>query len=268
MNPDNYKLTIISVEKEQVYFTIENTKGESTIKYTRKDESFSFDRSHPFFKVLTENQLQLKKIIRSAIKTGLFPGQKILFAFIQDFPFIKNTDFEHYILVDRRKPQLKIQIKEKESRRIQKIYTDGSYAQDLEQSAFAGIIEDETGNQRVFHELSSIKNSNIMELLAVISGLKHLQHIEKIQVNTDSRFVIRGLAQWIHFWKLNDWHTAQGCKVKFVEYWQQIDELSEGKLLELKWHKTNSGEINHNLCHMIAKQMATQKDESIKYSSL
>ncbi len=259
MKTNNYTLTFTLINKDQIKFIVKNKHERVLVRYNKKNEKFSFDNQNELHEIIQENYLQLKKIIHSAIKGKLTPGQSIHFAFIKDFPFINNHDFNHYILVDRRNNHLDIQVKKKETENIHKIYADGSYAQDIEQSGYAGIILDDRGNQQVFYSSLPVKSSNLMELVAIIEGLKRLIHIDKIQVNTDSRFVIRGLAQWVHFWKLNDWHTAQGDKVRFAKHWQQIDRLSEGKLLELKWIKAHSGDLNHSLCHQLAKQIATTK---------
>ena len=92
-----------------------------------------------------------------------------------------------------------------------------------------------------------------MELLAVIEGIKILYDIENIQINTDSRYVIRGLAQWIHFWRLNDWQTAYGRKVKYAKHWQEIYQLCENKIIELKWIKGHSGNKKQSFCHNLAR---------------
>ncbi|MBN2518996.1 MAG: reverse transcriptase-like protein [Bacteroidales bacterium] len=259
MKTNNYILKFTLIYEDQINFTVTNKQEKVSVNYNMKNVNLSFDNQNELSEIIQENQLQLKKILHSALKGKLTPGQFIHFAFIKDFPFINNHDFNHYIQVDRRNNQFNIQVKKKETENIYKLFADGSYAQDIERSGYAGIIEDDRGNRQIFHAFLPVKSSNLMELLAITEGLKRLKHVEKIQVNTDSRFVIRGLAQWIHFWKLNDWHTALGHKVKFARHWQQIDKLSEGKLLELKWIKAHSGDLNHGFCHKMAKQIATKK---------
>jgi ribonuclease HI len=255
-----YRLRFSLIEEEEVTFTIQNKHEKITVKYNKNNDDFSFDGQKELVQAIRENQLQMKKIIHSALKGKPTAGQSIDFAFIKDFPFIKNHDFNHYIIVDRRNTTLDIKVKKSETENIYKLITDGSYSHNKKQSAYAGIIEDEEGHPEVFHASSSVKSSNLIELLAITEGLKRLRHVEKIQVNTDSRFAIRGLTQWIHFWKLNDWHTAQGTRVKSAKYWQELDRLSEGKLLELKWIKARSGDSKHSFCHQMAKKIATASE--------
>ena len=93
-----------------------------------------------------------------------------------------------------------------------------------------------------------------MELLAVTDGLQRLQSVERLQVNTDSRFVIRGLVQWCHFWKHNNWQTSYGCDVKYAKHWQYAHSLCENKFVEFKWIKGHSGNVKQDFCHKLAKE--------------
>jgi ribonuclease HI len=255
----NYILSFSWIDEEQASFMVQDDRKKISVRYNRLNGHFSFDDHNELSETILENQFQLKKIIHSALKGKQPDGRTIQFSFIKDFPFMRNNDFYCYIQVDRRYNDFDIQVKKDETKNIHKLFTDGSYAHDREQSGYAGIIEDPGGNRQIFHASSTVKSSNLIELLAISEGLERLMHVDKIQVNTDSRFVIRGLAQWIYFWKLNNWHTAQGTGVKFVRHWQRLDRLCEGKFLELKWIKAHSGNSNHTLCHQMAKSIATAK---------
>jgi len=260
MEPNCYKLIFSLIIKNTISFTVVNKREEVSVIYNKDNDKFTYNNQNELSKIINDNKLQLKKILHSALKGKQITNHPIHFGFIKGFPFINSHDFNHYIQVDRRNNGLDIQVRKKETNNIYKIFADGSYSKNEEQSGFAGIIEDEKGNQQVFQECLPVKSSNLIELLAVTEGLKRLIHIDKIQVNTDSRYVIRGLIQWVHFWKLNNWHTAQGNKVKYASHWQQIDKLSDNKLIELKWIKGHSGDVNHSYCHQMAKQLATNKD--------
>ena len=99
-----------------------------------------------------------------------------------------------------------------------------------------------------------------MELMGVSEGLERLKDVERVQINTDSRFVIRGLVQWVHFWRYNDWQTAYGRSVKFREQWQRIDALCSDKLIQFKWIKGHSGHEMQDYCHRLAQQAGQSAD--------
>jgi len=74
-----------------------------------------------------------------------------------------------------------------------------------------------------------------MELMAAIKALsavkkKHL----KINLHTDSKYVLDGITGWIHGWKKKSWKTAGNKPVKNKELWQALDKLNQK--LNVKWH--------------------------------
>jgi len=68
-------------------------------------------------------------------------------------------------------------------------------------------------------------SSNLIELMAVIRGLKMTSKNRRVQVVTDSQYVIKGISRWIYHWKLNRWKTANARKVKNKTHWKQLDRL-------------------------------------------
>jgi ribonuclease HI len=75
--------------------------------------------------------------------------------------------------------------------------------------------------------------NNRMELTAVISALEALppliqggQAPERITVYTDSQYVQKGITQWIHGWKRNNWRTGGKEPVKNQDLWQRLDALA------------------------------------------
>jgi ribonuclease HI len=262
MVSQNLLLTFHSVEGADIGFEVSDHIRKVMVYYNREDMHFSFEGDNHLSEVLSRNQFQLEKVVKSALKGKPFPGRQIQCLFIENFPFLNNHDYNHFIRIDRRNSDPVISVSTLETKGIYKLYTDGSYAGELDRCGYAGIILDKAGDQEIFQASFSGGSSNLMELLAVTAGLERLGSVEEIQINTDSRFVIRGLTQWIHFWRLNDWQMAYGRKVSYAAQWQQIDRLSQGKLLELKWIKGHSGNINQEYCHQLAKQIATKGSQS------
>lgn len=206
--------------------------------------------------LIRKYHFQFEKVIRSAIKGNLSIGQTIHCVFIENFNFLKDDDYTRFIWMDRRKGRLEILTSTTGMSGLHKIYADGSFADKTKQSGYGGFIEDLNGNREVYNDSFCDGSSNLMELLAVTEGLQRLKKVSKIQVNTDSRYVIRGMVQWVHFWKYNNWQTAYGCEVKSKKNWQKIDKLCEGKFLEFNWIKGHSGHKEQDFCHQLARQSA------------
>jgi len=253
-------MQILSIEELDIECSLSDGKENIPITYLLASDHAVISTNSFLAEIIRNLQLQVVKVIKSAIKGNLGAGQTINCVFIEGFNFIKESDYQKYIRIDRRNEGLEITTSETQIKDIHKIYADGSYADETKQSGYSGFIENPDGTQQIFHRSFFNGNSNLMELLAVMDGLQRLQAVEKIQVNTDSRFVIRGLAQWVHFWKFNKWQTAYGREVKFAKYWQQIEPLCEGKLIEFKWIKGHSGNEKQNFCHQLAAECARSSD--------
>ena len=253
MNVINLSLIIEEAGREGLICSAECHSKYVRFSYLPESRTIQFDQNNTVSKILEDNQLQFNKVIQSTLKRRIAPGQKIDCVFIEGFEFLEDADFNRYIVMDRRRGQLNISVSDTEIGSVNRIYADGSFREGTGLSGYGGFIEDPQGNRELFSFSHSGGSSNLMELLGVTEGLVKLKNIEKVQINTDSRFVIRGLIQWVHFWKHNNWQTAYGRKVKFEEQWQHLDRLCEGKLLEFHWIKGHSGHEAQELSHRLAQ---------------
>ncbi len=256
MKTEKLSLTIESITGSDIRCCAGNASNSVRFSYNPVSRKLVFEDINGLSELICAYQFQFDKVIRSAIKGNFSVGQKINCVFIDGFNFLKEEDYFRFIRMDRRNGNIKITSEREESEDINKIYTDGSFAAQTKQSGYGGIIQYVDGRQEVYSRSFSGGGSNLMELLAVLDGLKRLQSIDRIQINTDSRFVIRGMVQWIHFWRNNDWQTAYGSKVKFADHWQQIDALSENKFIEFNWIKGHSGHLEQDFCHKLAQRSA------------
>ncbi len=255
MRTHKIKIEIVSFDKTCIICNVSNNSELNQLEFYFNNKSITLKQQNNLSDIIKKHEFQLAKVITSALKGDLKIGQTIYCVFIDNFPFLNDNSYNNYIQVDRIN-NLKIRTKGTESQGFYKLYIDGSYHSPTDNSGIGGIIEDLKGNQKIFSYSFKKGSSNLTELLAINKGLNRLKNVDKIQVFTDSRYVIRGLVQWIHFWKLNDWQTAHGKKVKFAKLWQETDQLCEGKIIEFKWIKGHIGHKEQSFCHNLAKESA------------
>ncbi len=213
MKSFRFVIKIIAVHESKFNCQVSDGTESNELEYYYDNKSIVFAGENDLSDAILNNTFQFNKVISSALKGTLTIGQTIHCVFIDGFPFINEADFSGIIQVDRSSNDLVITPCETESKGFYRLYTDGSFHSPSGHSGIGGIIEDPNGVQEVFSYSYKKGSSNLMELLAVKKGLEQLRHAHKIQLYTDSRYVIRGLVQWIHFWKLNDWQTAHGKKL-------------------------------------------------------
>lgn len=248
-------LTIRSISDSMISCCAENDIDKICFNYYFNEERLDFPIENELTALICKHQFQFHKILKSAAGKKLKVGQRISCVFIDDFKFLSDADYSHYIRLDRRNG-LEITVCQNETEGLSKIYTDGSFLPETMTSGYGGVIENAAGEKEIYCESFPGGASNLMELLAVLDGLKRLVAEKEIQINTDSRYVIRGMTQWMHFWQHNNWQTAFGTAVKYVDDWKQVDELTNGKLIEFNWIKGHSGHFEQDFCHQLAKDSA------------
>jgi len=96
--------------------------------------------------------------------------------------------------------------------------------------------------------------NNIMEITAVIEGLKALKKPCKVKLYSDSAYVINAFNQkWIYGWIKNGWRTSSKEPVKNRELWEELYTLTkihEVTFIKVKGHSDN--EYN-NRCDELAR---------------
>jgi ribonuclease HI len=253
MMPLTFTLQVEAIAEHAIVCHVSNNLEDNSLHYAFADGAVSFSRENQLAADIRKNHQQLQRILRSAVSGKLRVGQIINGVFLEDFHFVKDEHFHRFIRQDRRDGKLHTSISDTGLDKVHKIYADGSCNHETRQAGFGGFTETPDGSREVFFQSFTGGSSNLMELLAIIEGLQRLAATKIIQVNTDSRFVIRGLVQWVHFWQHNNWHTAYGREVKNVQHWQQAYTLCEGKYVEFKWIKGHSGNAAQDFCHLLAK---------------
>lgn len=114
-----------------------------------------------------------------------------------------------------------------------KIYTDGACSGNPGAGGWWAILV--YGDKE--KELSGGEKettNNRMELMAVIAALEKLKEPCKVDVYSDSNYVLKGISEWLPDWKKRGWKTADKKPVKNVEYWQRLEQAASNH--DIKWH--------------------------------
>ncbi len=133
------------------------------------------------------------------------------------------------------------------------LYTDGACSGNPGPGGWGAILMYKENKK----ELSGGKKdttNNVMEITAVLEGLKALKNDCEVEVYSDSAYVVNAFnAKWIDNWKKNGWKNSQKEEVKNKELWQELDVLVQKykvKFNKVKGHSTN--EYN-NRCDELAR---------------
>ena len=113
------------------------------------------------------------------------------------------------------------------------MYTDGACRGNPGPGGW-GVILSYRDQNKTLSGYEPQTTNNRMELTAAIEGLRALSRTCDIELNTDSKYVLQGISEWIESWKTNGWKTAAKKPVKNVDLWQLLDE--QVKKHRIKWH--------------------------------
>lgn len=140
------------------------------------------------------------------------------------------------------------------------LYTDGACSGNPGPGGWAFVLRDvKTGKELTGSGGKRDTTNNQMEMQAVIEGLGALKKRCRVELYSDSSYVLQGLQKWMIGWKRNGWVRKEGGKskpVKNVELWQALDEAV--KLHEMSYHhvKGHSGHPENERCDQMAVEAA------------
>jgi ribonuclease HI len=120
------------------------------------------------------------------------------------------------------------------------IYTDGACRGNPGPGGW-GVVLGFQDKQKTLNGYAPETTNNRMELIAVIEALRALKRSCDIEINTDSKYVMQGITEWLHNWKRNGWKTAAKKPVKNVDLWQQLDDEVNRHEVDWRWVKGHSG---------------------------
>ncbi|MDD2791067.1 MAG: ribonuclease HI [Sulfurimonas sp.] len=89
--------------------------------------------------------------------------------------------------------------------------------------------------------------NNRMELLGVIEGLKALKEPCKVDVVSDSSYVVKGINEWLVGWIKRDFK-----KVKNIDLWRAYIDAAEGHQINAIWVRGHDGHEENERCDKLA----------------
>ncbi|MDX5331995.1 MAG: ribonuclease HI [Caulobacteraceae bacterium] len=87
--------------------------------------------------------------------------------------------------------------------------------------------------------------NNRMEMMAAIQALEALNRPCRVELHTDSQYLMKGVTEWLAGWKARGWKTASKEPVKNVDLWRRLDEARLRHQVDWRWVKGHAGhELN------------------------
>jgi len=133
------------------------------------------------------------------------------------------------------------------------LFTDGACSGNPGPGGWAAIIVDD-GTERVVFGAEPHTTNQRMELLAAIEGLAAIPGRRRVDLHTDSAYVMNCFRdRWWEKWERNGWLGAGKKPVTNRDLWERL--LRETRRHDVVWHKVkgHSGHVMNDRVDALAR---------------
>lgn len=133
------------------------------------------------------------------------------------------------------------------------IYTDGACKGNPGKGGWGVILKfgDET------KELCGGENfttNNRMELTAAIVALEALKFSCTVELHTDSKYLQKGISEWLDNWLARNWRSSTNGPVKNQDLWEKLDFLRKKHTITWNWVKAHNGHTMNERADELANE--------------
>ncbi len=139
------------------------------------------------------------------------------------------------------------------------IFTDGACKGNPGPGGWGALLR-YRGKERELWGGEPETTNNRMELMAAIRALEALRRPCRVELTTDSRYLQKGVTEWMANWKRRGWKTAGKQPVKNIDLWKRLDEAMRRHHIEWHWVRGHTGHAENER----ADQLANRAIEELK----
>lgn len=132
------------------------------------------------------------------------------------------------------------------------LFSDGSCLGNPGAGGWAYILRYKN-HEKVGSGSQAYTTNNQMELTAVIEGIKVIKEPCKINLYSDSSYVVKGINEW-----LNGWVNKNFKNVKNTELWAEYIKVSKNHQITAFWVRGHDGHPENERCDELARNEASK----------
>ncbi len=142
------------------------------------------------------------------------------------------------------------------------IFTDGACLGNPGPGGWAALLRSR-GKERLLSGGEDHTTNNRMELSAAIMALEALTRRCRVDLTTDSRYVMQGIEQWLPGWRAKGWRTAAGKPVKNQDLWQRLAAAADAHQVRWHWVKGHAGHVENERVDKAARAEAEKRRPTV-----
>ena len=132
------------------------------------------------------------------------------------------------------------------------VFTDGACSGNPGPGGWAAILQ-YGGAEKVLSGGAADTTNNRMELLGVISALEALKEPCRVELYSDSKYVIDALQKrWVWGWKSRGWIKSDKKPALNRDLWERLLPLVEKHEMVYHWIKGHAETEENNRCDQLA----------------
>lgn len=131
------------------------------------------------------------------------------------------------------------------------IYTDGACSGNPGPGGWAALLR-WNGHEKTLTGGEKETTNNRMEMSAVINAIEAIKKPSRIELYSDSTYVLDGLTKWLPGWKARGWKTASKDPVKNQDLWERLDSLIQGHEMNFHWVRGHDGHVENEIVDKLA----------------
>lgn len=132
------------------------------------------------------------------------------------------------------------------------LYTDGACSGNPGPGGWGAILR-YGAHEKELSGGSPETTNNRMELTAVIRALEALKEPCRVELYTDSRYIVDAIEKgWVYGWRKNGWRKADKKPALNVDLWEQILALFAAHEVKLHWVRGHAENEYNNRCDALA----------------
>lgn len=100
--------------------------------------------------------------------------------------------------------------------------------------------------------------NNRMELTAAIRGLDALTERCRVDLYSDSKYVLDGITKWVEGWQKRGWKNASKKPVRNADLWHQLIDAADRHEVSWHWVRGHSGHPENDRVDRLASDKAEE----------